>query len=34
VDDLREVPEEVRQNLEIVPVEQASEVLKALGIMK
>lgn len=34
VDDLREVPEEVRLNLEIVPVEQASEVLKALGIME
>ena len=34
VDDLRDVPEEVKENLEIVPVEEASEVLKALGIMK
>ena len=34
VDDLRDVPEEVKQNLEIVPVEEASEVLRALGIMK
>ena len=33
VDDLRDVPEEVKENLEIVPVEEASEVLKALGIM-
>jgi ATP-dependent Lon protease len=34
VDDLRDVPEEVKENLEIVPVEEASEVLRALGIMK
>lgn len=34
VDDLRDVPEEVKENLEIVPVEESSEVLKALGIMK
>ena len=34
VDDLRDVPEEVRQNLEIVPVEEAAQVLKALGILQ
>ncbi len=34
VDDLRDVPEEVKQNLEIVPVEEASQVLRDLGIMK
>ena len=34
VDDLRDVPEEVKENLEIVPVEEASEVLRSLGIMK
>lgn len=34
VDDLRDVPEEVKDNLEIVPVNEAGEVLRALGIMK
>ena len=34
VDDLMDVPEEVKENLEIVPVEEASEVLRSLGIMK
>ncbi len=34
VDDLRDVPEEVKENLEIVPVNEAGEVLRALGIMK
>jgi len=34
VDDLRDVPGEVKENLEIVPVTEASEVLRALGIMK
>lgn len=34
VDDLRDVPEEVRNNLEITPVSRAQEVLKALGILK
>ena len=33
VDDLRDVPEEVKENLEIVPVNEAGEVLRALGIM-
>ena len=34
VDDLRDVPDEVKENLEIVPVEEASEVLRALNIMQ
>ena len=33
VDDLRDVPEEVRRNLEITPVSRAQEVLRALGIL-
>ena len=33
-DDLREVAEEVRNALEIIPVEDAADVLGALGIMK
>ena len=32
VDDLRDVPEEVREKLEIVPVETVEEVLKLTGI--
>ena len=34
VDDLRDVPEEVRENLEITPVEEAVQVLRSLGILK
>lgn len=34
VDDLRDVPEEVRENLEITPVEEAVQVLRRLGILK
>ena len=32
MDDLRDVPEEVREKLEIVPVETVEEVLKLTGI--
>ena len=34
VDDLRDVPSEVKENLEITPVKDASEVLRTLGILK
>ncbi|MDO5132690.1 MAG: S16 family serine protease, partial [Eubacteriales bacterium] len=34
VDDLRDVPEEVRENLEITPVSEAVDVLRALGILQ
>ena len=34
VDDLRDVPQEVKENLEITPVEEAVEVLRTLGILK
>ena len=34
VDDLRDVPEEVKENLEITPVEEAVQVLRTLGILQ
>ena len=34
VDDLRDVAEEVKEKLEIIPVETVSEVLQQLGIQE
>ena len=33
IDDLRDVPDEVKENLEIVPVSESTEVLRALGLL-
>ena len=33
-EDLRDVAEEVREQLEIIPVKEVSEVLRALGIRR
>ena len=33
IDDLRDIPDEVKENLEIVPVSESTEVLRALGLL-